>query len=109
MISNEILSYWNDIPIGKENAVTYPELCALWGVSARAVRSILHDLSAVDNGDNYVLIRTSKAKGFYKTDNEDEIEAYRRECLAKGRSIFAPVRKCNRVLNINKEQVFFDL
>lgn len=107
MIEKELLRYWNDIPIGRDNAITYPELCALWGVSARAVRSILHELSAVDNGDNFVLIRTSKAKGFYKTDDEDEIEAYRRECLAKGRSIFAPVRKCNRILKSNKEQVYF--
>ena len=30
--------------------------------------------------------------------------AYKRECLAKGRSIFAPVKKINRVLNENDEQ-----
>ena len=43
-------------------------------------------------------------KGFYKTDDEREIQAYKKECLNKGRSVFAPIRKINRVLNANKEQ-----
>lgn len=97
--------YWNDVPIGKENAIDYYGLCALWGMRERTVRKILHDLSLYDNGDNYVLIRSSKNKGFYRTDDEVEIKAYRRECLSKGRSIFAPVRKCNRILNANGGQM----
>jgi hypothetical protein len=96
--------YWDDIPVGKENAVTYEKLCNLWHCDARTARYILHDLSALDNGDNYILIRSSKNKGFYKTDDETEIQAYKRECLNKGRSIFAPVKKINRVLNANTEQ-----
>lgn len=96
--------YWHEIPIGKENAITYPELCAEWNVSERTARSILHDLSSYDNGDNYILIRSSSGKGFYKTDDETEMKAYKRECLNKGRSVFAPVKKINRVLNANNEQ-----
>lgn len=99
---NEV--YWNDIPVGKENAVTYEQLCALWECDARTARRILHELSASDNGDNYILIRSSKNRGFYKTDNESEISAYKRECLNKGRSVFAPVKKINRVLTANTEQ-----
>lgn len=97
--------YWNDIPVGKENAVDYYGLCQLWGMRERTVRKILHDLSLLDNGDNYVLIRSSKNKGFYRSDDEAEIKAYRRECLAKGRSVFAPVKKCNRILNANGQQM----
>ena len=37
--------FWNDIPIGRENAITYPELCELWKCSERTVRRILHELS----------------------------------------------------------------
>ena len=100
--------YWEDIPTEKEKAVTYPQLCALWGKTERAVRAILHELSCLDNGDNYILIRSASGKGFYKTDNEDEIKAYKKECLNKGRSVFAPVKKINRVLNANAEQYSFE-
>lgn len=96
--------YWGDIPVGKENAVTYDDLCKKWNCNERKARAILHELSICDNGDNYILIRSSKGKGFYKTDDEDEIQAYKRECLSKGRSVFAPVKKINRVLNADAEQ-----
>lgn len=91
--------YWNDIPVGAENAVSYAELCAKWGKNKRAVRRILHDLSKFDNGDNYVLIRSGHKKGFYKTDNAEVMQTYRREVLSKGKSIFAPIGKINRILN----------
>lgn len=96
--------YWQDIPEGKENAVDYPTLCEMWGMKPRGVRGILHELSLYDNGDDFVLIRSGKTKGFYKTDDPDEIAAYRKECLNKGRSVFAPVKKCNRVLSADGKQ-----
>lgn len=97
-MKNEL--YWNDIPVGKENAVKYDTLCARWNVDKRAARAILHDLSLYDNGDNYILIRSCKhGGGFYKTDDPEELKAYRKECLNMGRNTFSPVRKINRVLN----------
>lgn len=97
--------YWEELPTGKENAVTYDDLREMWNKDKRQVRRILHDLSLYDNGDNYVLIRSGKTRGFYKTDDLDEIAAYRKECLNKGRSVFAPVKKCNRVLNAGGGQL----
>ena len=102
-----MFKYWDDIPIGKENAITYPELCKLWECSERAARERLHELSREDNRDEYILIRSSSGKGFYKTDDKTEIKAYKRECLNKGRSVFAPIKKINRVLNANTEQYSF--
>lgn len=96
--------YWDDIPIGYENAADYEWLCSIWECTERKARAILHELSLYDNGDNYILIRSGKRRGFYKTDDTDEIQAFKRECLNKGRSIFAPVKKINRVLNTNTEQ-----
>lgn len=101
--------FWNDIPIGKENAIDYKRLCKMWDCSERMARAIMHELSSHDNGDDYILIRSGKSKGFYRTDDPAEIEAYRRECLAKGRSIFAPVRKCNRLLAVDDTQLVMDL
>jgi hypothetical protein len=97
--------YWNDIPVGVENAVDYPTLCVMWGKNERAVRAILHELSYYDNGDNYVLIRSANGKGFYKTDDVDVITAYKKECWNKGRSTFAPLRKINRVLKSNSAEL----
>lgn len=106
MNDNKTLStYWDQIPVGKENAVTYAKLCAAWDCTDRRARAILHELSRYDNGDNYILIRSARCKGFYKTDDEGEIAAYKRECLNKGRSVFAPVKKINRVLSANTEQL----
>lgn len=89
---------WNSIPVGEENAVSYDVLCCQWSMNKRAVRNLLHELSCFDNKDNYILIRSARGKGFYRTDDAETIKAYKRECLAKGRSIFAPIKKINRVL-----------
>lgn len=101
---DNVILYWEDIPVGKANAVTYDDLRIMWNCTERQARAILHELSLYDNGDDYILIRSSKRKGFYKTDDEAEIQAYKRECLSKGKSVFAPVKKINRVLNANAEQ-----
>jgi hypothetical protein len=98
--------YWMDIPVGKENAVDYFHLMEKWQRSERDVRKILHQLSMWDNGDDYVLIRSSKNRGgFYRTQDAADMEDYKEECLNKGRSIFAPVKKINRILNANSEQI----
>lgn len=96
--------FWDEIPIGKENAVNYDYLKLLWGKDERAVRQVLHELSAFDNGDDYILVRSSRGNGFYRTDDQATLKAYRQECLNKGRSVFAPVKKINRVLQNNDYQ-----
>lgn len=102
---NELVKLWDDIPIGRENAITYSELCFKWGCNERKVRAILHELSGCDTGDKYILIRSSKGKGFYKTDDVAEIEKYKKECMNRARHTFIPLRKINRVLDINDNQV----
>lgn len=96
--------YWSEIPIGKENAVDYPALMQKWSKSERQVRKILSSLSSFDNGDDYILVRSALGKGFYRTDDAAEIMRFRKECINKGRSLFAPVRKIDRVLNANTQQ-----
>lgn len=104
MTEKELSIYWQDIPTNKRDAATYPVLMQHWQKTERAVRAILHELSLFDNGDNFILIRSSASRGFYKTDDEAEIKAYKKECLNKGRSVFAPVKKINRVLAENSGQ-----
>lgn len=97
--------YWNTLPIGKENAVDYDTLCNLWGMGKRKVRQTLHDLSLYDSGDNFILIRSGSGKGFYRTDDMKIIQAYRKECISKAKSNFAPLKKINRVINDDDTQL----
>lgn len=90
--------YYNDIPVGKENAVTYSELKAKWNCSERKVRYILHELSYWDNNDKYIIIRSSHGKGFYKTDNIAEIERYKKEVTNRASHTFKALKKVRRVL-----------
>ena len=91
-------AYWSELPVGKENAWCYDKICSEWGIGKRQVRHILHELSCYDNGDNYILIRSGRWAGFYKTDNPHDIALYRAECLSKGKRTFAPLKKIDRVL-----------
>ena len=105
MDEKRMAELWDAIPIGKANAVTYTYLCDIWHKNRREARRILHELSLYDNGDDFVLIRSSRQRGFYRTDDRSEISAYRKECLNKGRNTFAPVKKCNRILKTDTEQL----
>lgn len=112
-MNSKLEFFYNDIPIGAENAISYDELCARWKKDKREVRRILHDLSLYDNLDDFVLIRSGQGKGFYKTNDENTLLAYKKECLQKGRSNFAPIKKINRILKGNaqalQESVFNNL
>lgn len=90
--------YWATLPVGKENAYTYSYLCTIWGCSERHVRKILQELSNYDNGDNYVLIRSSHGKGFYLSDDVQEIALYLRECESRAKNIFRTVKKARRIV-----------
>lgn len=104
----EILKiYWDDIPTEKEHAATYGTLMKKWGCKERKVRQRLHELSLHDFGDDYILIRSSHGKGFYKTRNVEEIEAYKLECVSRSRKILAPVGKMNSALKRLRENAPF--
>lgn len=98
LTEQEIIRYLETIPIGKDHAIPYSTICFNWGVDRRKARSIMHELDLYDNGDELVLIRSSNGEGFFRTDDRDELKRYRIECLNKGRSCFAPVKKINRIL-----------
>lgn len=101
---NDLEKYYNDIPIGRENAVTYAELCLKWECRERKVGHILHELSGIDTGDKYILIRSSHGKGFYKTDNIAEIERYATEICNRAKNTFIPLTKIQRVINTVKAE-----
>ena len=106
-VSIDCAEKWEDIPNNKIDAVSYDDLCMMWNCDKRTARAILHELSVYESGDNFVLIRSSKGKGFYKTNDKNEIEKYRNEILKKGKSIFVQLKKCNKILNEDENQLAF--
>lgn len=90
--------YYNDIPIGKQNAATKEFLTAKWGVTERAVRKIIQELRLADFGDDYIIISLSTGKGYYKSNDLEEIKAFKKEVTNRGRHTFLPLMKVNRIL-----------
>lgn len=106
LTNDELLTYWEQIPYGKENALSYDTLCANWNTNKRNVRLILNRLSRFDDGSDLILIRSSNRSGFYKSDNQAEIKEFKKECLNRGRNCFAPIKKINRVLKEYDDATF---
>lgn len=86
------------IPVGAENAATYRELSAWWGVNQRTVRRILHKLSIVEPPDGFVIIRSSNSRGFYRTNDEAEIRSYQREIVRRATNTLMPAYAIDRHL-----------
>ena len=98
MDQERLTQYWLDIPVGRDRAVRYSDLCDLWKVTRRRAIEILQELALYPLDDGFILIRSSHSAGFYKTDDPEEIKAFRLECLSRGRACLAPIAKINRVL-----------
>lgn len=99
---------YESIPIGKENAISKERLQTLWGfTNERAVRKTIAELRKLDNGDNFIIVSTSGCKGFYKTDDPEEILKYKNETLNRAKHTFAPLGKVNRILLESDTQLEF--
>lgn len=94
---------YNDIPIGSKNAITRAELSRKWKCSDRDARRIIADLRAVDNGDDYIIVSHSSSKGYYRTNDVEEITHFRNEQGKRARKHFLPFKKINRVLREKRE------
>lgn len=101
------MNYYESIPIGKENAISKLELMMLWNVSDREVRKKVRELREYDNGDDFVIISTSKNQGYYKSNNRDEMRSYKEETSRRAKHTFTPLKKVNRILGAHEEQASF--
>ena len=118
LTNEQLAKYWRDIPADDDESidldfeafpVQYFHLCEKWNCSARHVRDILAALSWYDNGDNYILIRSSSNCGFFKSKKPEVIAAYRREVYNRAMNTLKPLKKIKRVLNRNEQITIDDL
>lgn len=94
-----LIDYYNDLPIGRNNAATKETLMCKWNTSERGVRKIISELRAFDFGDDYIIVSLSTVKGYFRTNDIEEIKAFKKEVTNRGRHTFIPLRKVNRILN----------
>ena len=99
------MNHYESIPIGKENAILRETLCVLWGKKPRSVRRIIEQLRSQDNGDDYVIVSTAHSAGYYRSNERDDIRAFKEEVTRRGKHTFRPLRKVNRILGIHEQQV----
>ena len=88
----------NDIPVGRDFAISRAALARKWGVSDRKARHMIAQLRADDNGDDLVIVSHSSGSGYFRTNNPAEIEHFVREMTKRARNTFAPLKKARRVL-----------
>lgn len=88
----------NDIPIGAENAISRQALVSKWHMDDRTVRETIARLRAEDNGDDYIIVSHSNGRGYYRTNNPDQIQGYVRETTSRARNTFKPLKKARRIL-----------
>ena len=88
----------DDIPIGAENAITREALARKWNTNDRTAREIIAKLRADDNGDGYVIVSHSNGRGYYRTDNIEQIRHFKNEMEKRARNTFLPLRKARRIL-----------
>ena len=94
-----------DIPIGRENAISRKNLAAFWGVSDRVARKIVSELRTIDDGTDYVIVSASRFSGYYRTQNPTEIEWFIKEMTNRVRGTFRAIKVARKVLRrIKAEQ-----
>ena len=110
MTNSELTRFWYDIPTDESPFIVgYDVLTKIWNCDRRRVRLILAELSEFDNGDGYILIRSSHYEGFFRTRNPQIIKAYRREVYNRAMNTLKPLKKIKRVLNRNEQITIDDL
>ena len=63
------MSILNYIPVGKDDAVTREQLCALTGMSDRGVRKLI-ELARIEGA---MIVNDQDGRGYYISDNEEDI------------------------------------
>ena len=107
-MSEELSSYYESIPIGRENAISKYDLMKRWNMNERQVRRLITKLRCKDNGDDMVIVSTSKHSGYYRTNDRHEIKQFKLEMSNRAKHTFRPLRKATRILGVNEDQVSFN-
>ena len=70
------------IPFGRENAISRRELVRLTGIPDRKVREIIKLANRRLKPSGVAILSSSAQRGYWRTDDISEMEAYLREILS---------------------------
>lgn len=85
------------IPVGRENAITRQALAVLWGVDDRTARDYVARMRAAPSDDPHVICSSSHhPPGYWRTDDAGEIDRYIRETEARAKNTLAAAREARR-------------
>ncbi len=94
----------DDIPIGRENAISRKNLAALWNVSDREARRFVADLRTIDDGTDYVIVSASRFSGYYRTNDPSEIDWFVAEMVKRIRNIVKAIKVARAVSERRKKE-----
>lgn len=97
------------IPVGRENAVTRSRLCELTGASDREVRRQISQLRSEKSEDDMVIVSVSRNRGYYRTDNPEEIAHFIAEMRKRIRATRYAIKTAEAALaHIRAKQAHFE-
>ena len=89
------------IPFGRENAITRKELCSLTKLSDRKLREQIEQARR----EGHIIINNQDGRGYYRTDDPDEIARQYRQQRRRAMSILAQQKHMRRLLKAAGREV----
>ena len=101
-----------DIPYGRKNAISRLTLRKMWHCDDRTAREIIAYLRRNPGDDGCAILSTSSTTpaGYWRSDDQAEIQAFIRETENRARNTFLSLKDAKRVLRMqnNSGQVSID-
>lgn len=95
------------IPHGRENAITRDALARISGLSDRAVRRDIARLRRDTDEADMVIVSTSDGRGYFRTDDLDEIRHFIAEMIRRNSSTTEIIRAAAAVRDrIKNKQMY---
>lgn len=97
--------FYRSIPVGKEHAVSRAQLCRLWNMGDRSVRLTVAEIRDKAKALNleYFIVSDSQGRGYWRTKDHSEIQAFNDQMMSRVKSIAATV-KCAQSFLCDKSQ-----
>lgn len=105
-----LIRFYRSIPVGKDKAVSRAQLCRMWDMGDRAVRltiAEIRDSAKVMNLEHFI-VSDSQGKGYWRSKDRMEIQAFNEQMMSRVKSIAATVQCAKAYLHDTSQNDLFD-